>query len=91
MSIIDGAKIEKEMHPERFFGTWIPCKEKLPEEHGFYLVTYEKRFIPDNADDVDHYKTIGIMFYNKKECRWGIWNDCEVYAWMPLPKMYEGD
>ena len=57
---------------------WIPCKERLPKENGWYLVT-----LNDGAVDID-------QFFESESC-WrgfvGLGN--ETIAWMPLPKAYE--
>lgn len=76
----------------RFMATsrWISCKEKLPEYDGYYLVTYEKEFVPDHVDEVNHYKTVGVLYYSKRH-RWICIPDDMVYAWQPLPEPYKGE
>ncbi len=67
---------------------WIPVSERLPDEGGKYLVTCEIYYTPDHVDERDHRKGIEIMYYDK-EYGQGFSNN-EVYAWMPLPKLWEG-
>lgn len=61
-------------------GGWIPCKEKLPEETGFYMVTKK-------------IKETGERFSGKS--RFDIekgWNDplnfVDIVAWQSLPEPY---
>lgn len=70
-------------------GEWIPCSERLPEEHGYYIV----------QTDGSHNAVIDIAEYGKffrkpeYECVWE-WNKAsKIIAWMPLPEPYkeEGD
>lgn len=67
--------------------SWIPCKERNPDTDGEYLVTSEIYFTPDHVDEIDHYKGIEIRYYSVK---YG-WFGSKVYAWMPLPILYEGN
>lgn len=58
---------------------WIPCKERLPEKEGYYivsLVAYNGRPFAD-ADDyfIDGWNTFGGR----------------VVAWMPFPEPYKED
>ena len=62
--------------PDREKGEWIPVSERLPEEDGRYLCTYETEF----GDCVDFGK-----FYK------GDWFVGRVIAWQPLPETYKGD
>lgn len=66
---------------DRPHGEWIPCSERLPEEHGYYLV----------QTDGSHNDVIDIAEYGMyKKLVWG-WNKAsEVIAWMPLPDPYNG-
>ena len=59
---------------------WIPVSERLPEEIGAYLVTF---------DYGEHWgRTTGQLYYHGELIKWADWNDA-VIAWMPLPKPYE--
>ena len=59
---------------------WIPCKERLPDKYGFYLVTLNNG-------------TTDFCLWNAMEFGWessGIFSKCdEVTAWMPLPEPYK--
>ena len=64
---------------------WIPCSERLPEKHGYYLVTTHHAippyhmFHPENdiyADDISIQKFDGKFIDS-------------VVAWMPLPEPYK--
>ena len=63
--------------------------KETSRKNGKYLVTYEKEFVPDHVDDVNHYKTIGILDYSKR-FGWFMVSQESVYAWMPLPEPWEG-
>ena len=54
---------------------WIPCREKLPEENGEYLVTREAKGIYKYVDIVKKTNTSGDIA-------------SDIIAWMPLPKSY---
>lgn len=83
--------------PER---RWIPCSERLPEEYGEYLITWETSKAP----------TRFIGFAEGEET--GVWDDqhdrfvfswlpedyiierypdWRVIAWLPLPEPYKGE
>ncbi len=80
-------------------GGWIPCSERLPEESGYYLVTYHEwsngEFLPKFDDTY-----VRRLHYQKSEQFTG-WNfpkcvdkraendmNKEVIAWQPLPEEY---
>ena len=88
------------VQPERKMGEWIPCSERLPEEYGEYLITWETSKAP----------TRFIGFAEGEET--GVWDDqhdrfvfswlpedyiierypdWRVIAWMPLPEPYKGE
>ena len=79
---------------------WISCGERLPEEDGEYLVTFERGYAEDYGFDL-----VGIAPY-KVDCEgFGTWQeefdrytlgslgsewvDIKVLAWMPLPSPYQ--
>ena len=81
-------------------GGWIPCSERLPEDGGYYLVTYHEwsdgNFLPKYDDTY-----VRRMHYQKSE-RFTGWNyprcvddraendtNKEVIAWQPLPEVYK--
>ena len=92
IAIDDVPTIEPEPH-------WISCKERLPEEDGDYLVTFEEGYAEDYGLDL-----VGIAPYEVDCEGFGIWQeefdihtlgslgsewvDIHVIAWQPLPKRY---
>ena len=79
---------------------WIPCNERLPEESGYYLVTYhdwsDGNFLPKYDDTYvrrlhyqisDHF--VGWNYPNNVDDR--AENDCHkvVIAWQQLPEVYK--
>ena len=92
-------KIVQEVAEEYNVG-WIACSERLPEESGYYLVTYHDcsngNFLP-KYDDI----YVRRLHYQISE-RFTGWNyprnvsnrvehDChkEVIAWQPLPEPFK--
>ena len=82
-------------------GGWITCSERLPEESGYYLVTYhdwsDGNFLPKYDDTYvrrlhyqisDHF--VGWNYPKNVDDR--AENDChkEVIAWQPLPEPFKG-
>ena len=79
---------------------WIPVTERLPEEDGEYLVTYESGYAEDYELD-----PIGIAPFEVDCEGFGIWQesfdpvslgssgsewvDIPVTAWRPLPEAFE--
>lgn len=58
---------------------WIPRKERMPEESGRYLVTFQER-------------TIDICWFENKHFRiFGEIKDKFVSAWQPLPEPYKSE
>lgn len=85
---------------EEYKGGWIPCSERLPEESGYYLVTYhdwsDGNFLPKYDDTYVrrlHYQIsehfVGWNYPKNVDDR--AENDChkEVIAWQPLPEPYK--
>ena len=62
---------------------WIPCSERLPSEGGNYLITVADLRLGHIGE---HTVTMADFYVKEKK-----WNSIvDVYAWMPLPKPYEG-
>lgn len=77
---------------------WIPCSERLPEEHmGFYLVTVQKRRITAlnvvGYDNTVHGIDIARWDYDRRAPQRGYhWCKADkVIAWMPLPEPWRGE
>ena len=79
---------------------WIPCSERLPEEGGYYLVTYHGWSNGDYLPKFDD-TYVRRLHYQKSE-RFTGWNhprycddkaendtNREVIAWQPLPEPYQ--
>lgn len=81
---------------------WIPVTERLPEEDGNYLVTFESGYAEDYGCD-----PIGIAPFEVDCESFGIWYerfhpvslgslgsewvDIQVTAWSPLPEPYKAE
>lgn len=85
---------------EEYNNGWIPCSERLPEESGYYLVTYhdwsDGNFLPKYDDTYVrrlHYQIsehfVGWNYPKNVDDR--AENDChkEVIAWQPLPEPFK--
>ena len=77
---------------------WIPCSERLPEEHiGFYLVTIQKRRITAlnvvGCDNMVYDIDIARWDYDRRAPQRGYhWCKADkVIAWMPLPEPYRAE
>ena len=94
------AKIAVQEVAEEYKGGWIPCSERLPEESGYYLVTYhdwsDGNFLPKYDDTYVrrlHYQIsehfVGWNYPKNVDDR--AENDChkEVIAWQPLPEPFK--
>ena len=79
---------------------WIPCSERLPEEGGYYLVTYHGWSNGDYLPKFDD-TYVRRLHYQKSE-RFTGWNhprycddkaendtNREVIAWQKLPRPYQ--
>lgn len=63
-------------------GEWIPCKERLPEESGTYIVTAE-------SGDIKH---VTFVKWMPRLHQWNLTGSrayWKVIAWMPLPEPYK--
>lgn len=83
-----------------YMNPWIPVTERLPEEDGEYLVTFESGYAEDYGFD-----PIGIAPFEVDCEGFGIWQerfhpvslgslgsewvDIQVTAWRPLPEPYQ--
>ena len=85
---------------EEYNGGWIPCSERLPEESGYYLVTYhdwsDGNFLPKYDDTYVrrlHYQISEhfVSWNYPKNVDDRAENDChkEVIAWQPLPEPFK--
>ena len=96
----DDAKNIVQEVAEEYNGGWIPCSERLPEESGYYLVTYhdwsDGNFLPKYDDTYVrrlHYQIsehfVGWNYPKNVDDR--AENDChkEVRAWQPLPEPFK--
>jgi len=85
---------------QKLNGGWIACSEQLPEESGYYLVTYHNwsdgNFLPKYDDTYVrrlHYQIsehfVGWNYPKNVDDR--AENDChkEVIAWQPLPEPFK--
>ena len=85
---------------EKYNNGWIPCSERLPEEGGYYLVTYHGWSNGDYLPKFDD-TYVRRLHYQKSE-RFTGWNhprycddkaendtNREVIAWQPLPQPYQ--
>ena len=103
VGIINGVMYSKKIVQEvaeEYNGGWIACSERLPEESGYYLVTYhdwsDGNFLPKYDDTYVrrlHYQIsehfVGWNYPKNVDDR--AENDChkEVIAWQPLPEPYK--
>ena len=99
MAYNNSIKIVQEVAKEYNDG-WIACSERLPEESGYYLVTYhdwsDGNFLPKYDDTYVrrlHYQIsehfVGWNYPKNVDDR--AENDChkEVIAWQPLPEPFK--
>jgi len=68
-------------------GEWIPCRENLPEDDRYILLSFENFTIPV----VGRYETDdeGGAFYAGDDGETCTQHDLFVNAWMPLPEPYK--
>lgn len=67
---------------EKSVPQWIPCKTRLPEESGTYLVSGKWGSGKADVGDCVYYKEDGYF-----DTAWNF----DVLAWMPLPESYKGE
>ena len=72
-----------------FVSRWIPVSERLPEETGWYLVTF-KIYGGGYAVCELSYRKPENYWTDKDVSRKVLSND-EILAWMPLPLPWEGE
>lgn len=74
-------------------GEWVPCKERMPDKYGDYLVCGWKW----NTMAIAHYSNLMSLlnhsiFWQGDVGKFDFQNVTEyVLAWMPLPERYQGD
>lgn len=66
-------------------GEWIPCSERLPEEHEHVLITWRCGKYSHVTEAV--YENNGWLHRSPKDMP----GDIEIIAWMPLPEPWEGE
>lgn len=64
---------------------WIPCKKKLPDESGNYLVTFE--YFPISQDISVGERHVTTWFFTKDGGGFGF--GINVIAWSKLPDPYD--
>lgn len=62
---------------------WIPCKEKLPEHEGWYIVTEW------SLEERDWDVTMDKWRFKNGQGEWAFSLMEKVLAWMPMPEIYE--
>lgn len=64
---------------------WIPCKERLPEESGEYLITLVAL---DYCEGEFFYPEVSWFYADKQ-----VWSyrNAKVLAWMPIPEFKRGE
>lgn len=79
---------------------WIPCSERLPEEYGEYLITWETSKAPSRFIGFAEGEETGVWDdqHDRFVFSWlpedyiiERYPDWRVIAWMPLPKPYKGE
>ena len=68
---------------------WIPCKERLPEQDGWYLVSLGNEWTKDGFGDIHGEGKIYDSDVRLSEFRDGKWYHGMVAAWMPKPGPYK--
>ena len=58
---------------------WIPVTERLPEEEGYYFVTFFS----------DEWHSVGVCGFHKYDEGKMMWDIDNIIAWQPLPESYK--
>ncbi len=95
---LDYMRIAVECMEQQLTGGWIPCKDRLPEENGHYLVTYHEWSKGEYLPKFD-FTCMKILRFYRGEFEMPICCDNkleedihrEVLAWQPLPEPYKED
>lgn len=62
---------------------WIPCKERLPEQAGWCIVTEW------NTEERKWDVTMDEWRFRDGQGKWHFASMEQVLAWMPMPEIYE--
>lgn len=65
---------------------WIPTKERMPDESGWYIVTWE-----DMSKTSRRLSTAKFIKPNRGVGRFEHYEWSGIIAWMPFPEVYRGD
>lgn len=81
MTSIDWEAVDdlKQLVQEKDNYSWTLCKDKLPEERGYYLVAMKWRYNPSNPELFNYYD---LCYFRGKK-----WAKESVVAWMPIPEL----
>ena len=79
---------------------WIPCSERLPEEEGVYIVTFNKSCLLENElpvmdaiwrDGQWQYSVLESYKHRMPKLVIEPIEELKVIAWMPLPEPWKGE
>ena len=91
-ALIQNSKIWQQIKDLPSAQTWIPVKERLPEEDEECIVTYNAEIVGAKMYHVSERIYPELVWWGK-----GKWTDCDglsirvnVTAWMPKPEPYVG-
>lgn len=80
----------KELKELREQTRWIPVTERLPDDHGRYLISTDDGMVEIvNYGDTNDLPN-EITFHQWDDEEWQCWKP-NVTAWMPLPKAYKAE
>lgn len=80
--VCDAPTIEAEPH-------WIPCKERLPDQYGNYLISIDGEE-PD-IGTINPNDPRGWSLCDANGFYWASDKALNITAWMPLPEPYKGE